>query len=311
VAAGAAPPRRCLIRCNCTAPTRRCWCWCCVPWPGPPLHAPKRVLPDLSPATPRPSPPTHAAAWKLLGDVLALHHAVTPAPHHPSLPPLAAATADDPGAALDGELEGWRRRAAALRQARRAYAKALHLGPAAAGAWQDAAFALYHEAQVCVCGGGGGGGAVQGACTRSTPWGGQGGRVLGVLVGRRLTVGRRAALLATAFLTPIPPPPGSSCAPIPRCRALPALAPPPSRCWRVRSVRRVQASASTPPRRCCGRRWARWRGRWAPALPSLGAGCHPSCLHTPALHAPRPADSPCLPASPAPSSCMHTHRRLL
>ena len=43
---------------------------------------------------------------------------------------------------------GWRRRVQAVRQARRAYAKALHLNPAQAGAWKDAAFAYHHESQV-------------------------------------------------------------------------------------------------------------------------------------------------------------------
>lgn len=36
----------------------------------------------------------------------------------------------------------------AMRQARRAYAKALHVHPAQPGAWLDAGFAYHHEAQV-------------------------------------------------------------------------------------------------------------------------------------------------------------------
>ena len=49
---------------------------------------------------------------------------------------------------MEGLLDGWRRRVEAMRQARRAYAKALHIDPAQPGAWQDAAFAYHHEARV-------------------------------------------------------------------------------------------------------------------------------------------------------------------
>lgn len=99
-------------------------------------------------------PPFLAAAWKLLGDVLVLHHAVDPAPHHPTIP----APAQQGGQAgssdgLEPRLEAWQRRVEAMRQARRAYAKALHLDPAQPQAWQDAAFAYHHQAQVGAEGG--------------------------------------------------------------------------------------------------------------------------------------------------------------
>ena len=89
-----------------------------------------------------------AAAWKLLGDVLVLHHAVTPSARHPSIP---ATSSSCSAQELEGQLDAWRRRVEAMRQGRRAYAKALHLNPAQSGAWQDAAFAYHHEAQVGNC----------------------------------------------------------------------------------------------------------------------------------------------------------------
>ena len=88
------------------------------------------------------------AAWKLLGDVLVLHHAVDPAPQHPTIPPPAQEAAAAGGDGLEARLGAWRRRVEAMRQGRRAYAKALHLDPAQPRAWQDAAFAFHHQAQV-------------------------------------------------------------------------------------------------------------------------------------------------------------------
>ncbi len=90
------------------------------------------------------------AAWKLLGDVLVLHHAVDPAPHHPTIPAPAPAQGSQTcgGDGLEPRLEAWQRRVEAMRQGRRAYAKALHLDPAQPRAWQDAAFAYHHQAQV-------------------------------------------------------------------------------------------------------------------------------------------------------------------
>lgn len=107
--------------------------------------------PPSSPLLPHPT----LAAWKLLGDVLSLHHMVNPSPQHPTIPTTAATAtaASDTGSTpsgddLEGRLGGWRRRVEAMRQARRAYAKALHLDPAQAGAWQDAAYAYHHQAQL-------------------------------------------------------------------------------------------------------------------------------------------------------------------
>jgi hypothetical protein len=91
------------------------------------------------------------AAWKLLGDVLVLHHVVTPSPQHPSIPATTISTSRGGSGChheLEGQLDAWRRRVGAMRQGRRAYAKALHLSPAQPGAWQDAAVAYHHEAQV-------------------------------------------------------------------------------------------------------------------------------------------------------------------
>lgn len=98
------------------------------------------------------APPVLPAAWKLLGDVLAAHHAVSPSSSHPTIPAAAGAAGQaGQGEAttwVEGQAEAWRRRVAAVRQGRRAYAKALHLHPAQPGGWLDAAFAYHHEAQV-------------------------------------------------------------------------------------------------------------------------------------------------------------------
>ncbi|KAL4853629.1 Tetratricopeptide repeat protein SKI3 [Chlorella vulgaris] len=96
---------------------------------------------------------TLEAAWKLHGDVLVQHHAVTPSPHHPTIsvgPASGNDTSrqDSKGPWLGGELDGWRRRVQAMRQARRAYGRALHLNPARSGAWQDAAFSYHLEWQL-------------------------------------------------------------------------------------------------------------------------------------------------------------------
>jgi hypothetical protein len=88
--------------------------------------------------------------------VLVQHHAVTPSPHHPTIP-VSPTSGDDTsrqdsrGQGLGGELGGWRRRVQAMRQARRAYGRALHLNPARSGAWQDAAFSYHLEWQVGGC----------------------------------------------------------------------------------------------------------------------------------------------------------------
>lgn len=98
------------------------------------------------------------AAWKLLGDVLVQHHAVDPSPSHPSISVTAVSASGETNSSAEqpeqqriaGLLEAWRRRMEAMQQGQRAYAKALHLDPGQPGSWQDAAFAYYHEAQVCV-----------------------------------------------------------------------------------------------------------------------------------------------------------------
>jgi superkiller protein 3 len=93
--------------------------------------------------------PSLAAAWKQLGDVLILHHAVTPLPEPSNIPSSAAAAAGpSPDGGAQEALQGWRRRVGAVRRARAAYAKALHLHPAQAGAWQDAGATFYLERQL-------------------------------------------------------------------------------------------------------------------------------------------------------------------
>ena len=82
--------------------------------------------------------------------MLVLHHAVTPSAQHPSIPANTSGGGGGGGSPheLEGQLDAWRRRVEAMRQGRRAYAKVLHLNPSQPAAWQDAAFAYHHEAQV-------------------------------------------------------------------------------------------------------------------------------------------------------------------
>ena len=90
---------------------------------------------------------TSVAAWKLLGDVLLQHNAVTPALGHPLLK-----LADKTGAAREAPPQvleqDWKRRLEALRLARRAYSRVLHVDPVQPGGWHDVAAAAYHEAQL-------------------------------------------------------------------------------------------------------------------------------------------------------------------
>lgn len=74
--------------------------------------------------------PTSVAAWQTLGDCHLMHHRATPVEHRGE----------------GGEAEGWGLRAEKQREARRAYARALHLRPGLAGLWGAAAASLHHEA---------------------------------------------------------------------------------------------------------------------------------------------------------------------
>ena len=87
---------------------------------------------------------TLQTAWKQLGDVLILHHSVTPAP---SLRPLPAPTGSL-AQLTDPHLVSWAGRIRATQAARRAYSRALHLNPAEGGAWLDVASTHYHEGQL-------------------------------------------------------------------------------------------------------------------------------------------------------------------
>ncbi|KAG1666570.1 hypothetical protein FOA52_000537 [Chlamydomonas sp. UWO 241] len=84
-----------------------------------------------------------AAAWKLLGDALLQHAGVTP---HERLAALAAAPPGSERAAqAAGGLEA---RADALRGARQAYARALHLDPTQGALWGDACTTACQEASL-------------------------------------------------------------------------------------------------------------------------------------------------------------------
>ncbi|GAX80151.1 hypothetical protein CEUSTIGMA_g7589.t1 [Chlamydomonas eustigma] len=89
------------------------------------------------------------AAWKVLGDVLMQHVSVTP------LPVLTRIRATDTSsrsshaaAAAAAADEAMRARGAAVRRAKVAYCKALHLNPTQALCWGDVASAMYHDAQL-------------------------------------------------------------------------------------------------------------------------------------------------------------------
>ncbi|GAB4822771.1 hypothetical protein N2152v2_009817 [Parachlorella kessleri] len=89
------------------------------------------------------------AAWKLLGDVLLLHHAVDPAGGHALLGsgPSSSTPAAPVGSAA-ARTEAWGRRIRAVQLARRAYCKALRLDPPQGAAWSDLAATYYHESQL-------------------------------------------------------------------------------------------------------------------------------------------------------------------
>lgn len=88
---------------------------------------------------------TLVSAWKQLGDVLLLHRCAPPPDEVQGVHDEKRDVEQTP---IDGKLAAWRRRLESVRGSRRAYAKALHLSPNTAPAWQDAAATFYHEAQL-------------------------------------------------------------------------------------------------------------------------------------------------------------------
>ncbi|GBF94747.1 hypothetical protein Rsub_07630 [Raphidocelis subcapitata] len=83
-------------------------------------------------------------AWKLLGDVLIQHAAVTPG--GPPAAPAPGEGADAAGAAAAGAARALSTRLVAMRAARRAYLRAVHLEPSSGLLWGDLAGSCHQEA---------------------------------------------------------------------------------------------------------------------------------------------------------------------